>query len=93
MCAIDYLARMRNFICFEWKQIKIKSLIYNELKGFYLRIAPKTKTVVKYSVLQENKQLFVAKYKLYLPTEQELIDQIEREKAMIVREQGVLYGV
>lgn len=53
----------------------------------------KDATVVKYSVLQENKQLFAAKYQLYLPTEQELIEEIEREKAMIVREQEVRYGV
>lgn len=26
------------------------------------------------------------KYRLYLPTEQELIEEIERERAMIVRE-------
>lgn len=53
----------------------------------------KDATVVKYSVLQENKQLFAAKYQLYLPTEQELIEEIERGKAMIVMEQGVRYGV
>ena len=34
----------------------------------------------------------VATYKLYLPTEQELIEEIEREKALIVREQGEEYG-
>jgi predicted nuclease of restriction endonuclease-like (RecB) superfamily len=52
----------------------------------------KDQTVVKYSVLSENRRLFAAKYKLYLPTEQELIEEIEREKALIVREQGVRYG-
>lgn len=52
----------------------------------------KDATVVKYSVLQENKRLFAAKYKLYLPTEQELIEEINREKAMIVREQSERYG-
>lgn len=36
--------------------------------------------MVKYSVLKENKQLFASKYKLYLPSEQELIEEIEREK-------------
>jgi predicted nuclease of restriction endonuclease-like (RecB) superfamily len=53
----------------------------------------KDETVVKYSVLKENKQLFASKYKLYLPSEQELIEEIEREKAMIVRERGQRYGV
>ena len=49
-------------------------------------------TVVKYSVLNENRRLFAAKYQLYLPTEQELINEVEREKAIIVRERGVRYG-
>ncbi len=53
----------------------------------------KDETVVKYSVLKENKQLFASKYKLYLPSEEELIDEIEREKAIIVKEQQVQYGV
>ena len=53
----------------------------------------KDETVVKYSVLKENKQLFASKYKLYLPSEEELIEEIEKEKAMIVRERGTRYGV
>ena len=53
----------------------------------------KDETVVKYSVLKENKQLFASKYKLYLPSAEELIEEIEREKAMIVRERGARYGV
>ena len=40
----------------------------------------KDETVVKYSVLNENKQLFASKYRLYLPDEKQLIDEIEREK-------------
>ncbi len=38
------------------------------------------KTIAKYSVLNQNQQLFATKYLPYLPTEQELIDEIEREK-------------
>lgn len=38
------------------------------------------KTIAKYSVLNQNKQLFATKYLPYLPTEQELIEEIEREK-------------
>jgi predicted nuclease of restriction endonuclease-like (RecB) superfamily len=52
----------------------------------------KDETVVKYSVLKENRQLFASKYKLYLPTEKELIDEIERGKAMHIREQAARYG-
>ncbi|MFC5284796.1 PDDEXK nuclease domain-containing protein [Pedobacter alpinus] len=40
-------------------------------------------TIAKYSVLAENKQLFATKYLPYLPTEEELIAEIEREKAIL----------
>jgi len=46
--------------------------------------AEKDETIVKYSVLKDNEQLFASKYLLYLPTEQELIAEIEREKRMIL---------
>lgn len=39
----------------------------------------KSETVVKYSVINDNPRLFAAKYMLYLPTEEELIAEIERE--------------
>ena len=39
----------------------------------------KNETVVKYSVLKESKQLFASKYKLYLPTEKELIKELNAE--------------
>lgn len=39
----------------------------------------KNETVVKYSVLKESKQLFASKYKLYLPTEKELIAELQTE--------------
>ncbi len=41
------------------------------------------KTIAKYSVLAENKQLFSTKYLPFLPTEEELIQEIEREKLLI----------
>ena len=43
----------------------------------------KDETVVKYSVIQENPQLFASKYQRVLPTEAELIAEIEREKRLI----------
>jgi len=43
----------------------------------------KDHAIVKYSVLQESKQLFASKYRLYLPTEKELAIELEREKRMI----------
>lgn len=38
-------------------------------------------TIVKYSVLNDNKNLFASKYQLYLPTEKELALEIEKQKA------------
>lgn len=52
----------------------------------------KDHTIVKYSVLEESKQLFAAKYQHYLPTEQELVEEIEREKGYTVRELEARYG-
>jgi predicted nuclease of restriction endonuclease-like (RecB) superfamily len=40
----------------------------------------KSETVVKYSVINDNPKLFATKYMPYLPTESELIAEIEREK-------------
>jgi predicted nuclease of restriction endonuclease-like (RecB) superfamily len=53
----------------------------------------KDETVVKYSMLKESKQLFASKYRLYLPSEKELIEEIEREKVVIVREREEIYGL
>lgn len=43
----------------------------------------KDETVVKYSVIKENQQLFASKYQRILPTEQELTAEIAREKRLI----------
>jgi predicted nuclease of restriction endonuclease-like (RecB) superfamily len=43
----------------------------------------KDETIVKYSVIQENQQLFASKYQRILPTEEELVAEIAREKRLI----------
>jgi len=43
----------------------------------------KDDTVVKYSVLKESEQIFASKYQRILPTEAELVAEIEREKRLI----------
>lgn len=37
-------------------------------------------TIAKYSVLNESSQLFAAKYMTYMPTEEELRSEVERQK-------------
>ncbi len=43
--------------------------------------------IAKYSILHGNEQLFASKYKLYLPTEEELRAEIETQKAMFYLQQ------
>lgn len=43
--------------------------------------------IAKYSVLHGNEQLFASKYKLYLPTEEELRAEIEMQKEMFYLQQ------
>ncbi len=62
--------------------------MYNDLKktdgdnpaiGLIL-CTEKDETIVRYSVLAENKKLFASKYRLYLPNEEELKQLIERDR-------------
>lgn len=41
-------------------------------------------TVVRYSVLKESEQLFASKYRLVLPTEEELKAELERERRVVL---------
>ncbi|WP_281636912.1 PDDEXK nuclease domain-containing protein [Flavobacterium marginilacus] len=43
----------------------------------------KSETVVKYSIINDSSHLFATKYLPYLPSEKELIDEIEREKIQL----------
>jgi len=43
-------------------------------------------SVVRYSVLHENQQLFASKYKLVLPSEDELRAELDRERALLAEQ-------
>jgi len=45
--------------------------------------AEKNEAVARYSVLSENRQIFAAKYVKYLPTEEELRQELQRERRLI----------
>lgn len=49
----------------------------------------KDQSVVRYSVLHESEQLFASKYRLVLPSEEELRREIERERAAIDERQAL----
>lgn len=39
--------------------------------------------MAKYSVLNEGRRIFASKYLQFLPTEQELVEEIEKERRLI----------
>jgi predicted nuclease of restriction endonuclease-like (RecB) superfamily len=48
----------------------------------------KDETIVRYSVLEENRQLFASKYQVVLPSEDELKAELEREKTWVLGRMG-----
>jgi hypothetical protein len=45
----------------------------------------KNETIARYSMLKESQQLFATKYRLHLPTEEELANELNRELLAIER--------
>ena len=43
-----------------------------------------SKDIARYSILKGNEQLFAAKYKIFLPTEEQLRTEIERQKQLFM---------
>jgi hypothetical protein len=62
-----------------------KSADDNPTLGIIL-CAEKDETVVKYSVLNESKQIFASKYKTVLPTEKQLASMIERKNMKLLQD-------
>ena len=58
---------------------EIKIIDDNPTIGIILCTSKKD-TIVKYSVLNDNKNLFASKYQLYLPTEEEFMSEVEKQK-------------
>ena len=67
---------------------KIKQPDDNPTMGLIL-CTDKNKTIIKYSVLSEGKQIVASKYKLYLPNEESLKDEIRRERDHLEREKSL----
>lgn len=64
---------------------KVKQQNDNPTIGLIL-CSEKDKTVVKYSLLNDSKQVFASKYKTYLPTEKQLQQEIKREREIVEME-------
>jgi len=63
---------------------RLKNVGDNPTIGIIL-CTEKDETVVRYSVLKESHNIFASKYKIYLPSEDEIKEEIAREKDLIGR--------
>lgn len=61
---------------------KIKQPDDNPTVGLIL-CEDKKDAVVRYTLPKNNRQIFASRYKLYLPTEEELVKELRRERALI----------
>lgn len=75
---------MRQF----YEAFPIRYALRTELSWTHYRllIRVEDESIVKYSVLTDNENLFASKYRLYLPTEAELKAELIRERELIERE-------
>lgn len=74
------IGQMQMYVNYYDREIKNKDENYTV--GILLS-TQNNKTVVKYTLPEDNKNIFSSSYKLHLPTEQELINAIEEEKKNI----------
>jgi predicted nuclease of restriction endonuclease-like (RecB) superfamily len=61
---------------------KVKKEEDNPTIGIIL-CSDKNETMVKYTILNESKQLFATKYQLYLPTKEEFKEEIKKVKSSV----------
>lgn len=66
---------------------ELKQLNDNPTVGLILCEAKK-EAVVRYTLPKKNKQIFASRYKLYLPTEEELVKELKRERLLLLASKG-----
>lgn len=74
------IGQMDFYVRYYEKEIKLPE--DNPTIGLIL-CAEKNETMVKYTLLKNSKRIFASKYKLYLPTEKELKEELERERRVL----------
>lgn len=52
------------------------------------RLTDKNDAVVRYTLSKSNQQIFASRYQLYLPTEDELRTELQRERARLEQERS-----
>lgn len=74
------IGQMDFYVRYYEKEIKLPE--DNPTIGLIL-CTEKNETMVKYTLLKNSKRIFASKYKLYLPTEKELKEELERERRVL----------
>jgi len=74
------IGQMDFYVRYFEKEMKLEN--DNPTIGLLL-CADKNDSMVKYTLLDESKNIFASKYKFYFPTEEELVKELEREKSII----------
>jgi predicted nuclease of restriction endonuclease-like (RecB) superfamily len=82
----QHIGQMDFYVRFFEDQVKQKD--DNSTIGLIL-CTKKDNTIVKYSVLNESRQIFASKYKLYLPDEKTLLEEINNERNLLEKEQSL----
>lgn len=85
----EYIGQLKTYVNYYKKEIMQED--DNPPVGLLL-VTNQNRALVEYAIADSDQQLFVSKYLLELPSEEELIAEIEREKN-VLREQGVVYGM
>lgn len=84
----EHIGQLKTYVNYYKKEVMQKD--DNPPVGILL-VTNQNRALVEYAIADSDQQLFVSKYLLELPSEKELIAEIEREKN-VLREQGVVYG-
>ncbi|WP_341832428.1 PDDEXK nuclease domain-containing protein [Sphingobacterium thalpophilum] len=84
----EHIGQLKTYVNYYKKEMMQKD--DNPPVGLLL-VTNQNKALVEYAIADSDQQLFVSKYLLELPSKEELIAEIEREKN-ILREQGIVYG-
>mgnify|MGYP001244577531 CR=1 FL=1 len=83
------IGQMQMYVNYYNREIKLKD--ENETIGILL-CAEKNNAVIKYTLPEKQKQIFISKYIPYLPTEEELKNEIMKEKEQFEMEKKLLRG-
>lgn len=77
------IGQMDFYVRYFEQEVRLKQ--HNPTIGLIL-CADKNKSMIKYTLLNDNDQVFASKYKTYLPTEEELQKEIERGRLELSKE-------